>query len=306
MRIEHLYFLIVIQQSSSLSEAAQKLHISVQALSRSISNMENELGYKILDRTYKGVSLTSKGRALVDISQRFLTELSNLNKSDEDFPPILEGQYSLYSISGEVNYFYLHLLTYLQKKFPNLDLQIEHHQIDSLIELLLSKQIDFGMCCDTKVSGVVVSDFPNELVFTPLLPCKLYALVPAHSSLAIYNSISIKSILSYPLLFQKTREKGSPHMLDLIHFFGEPKDIIIKSSISYLQQLVAADVGIYLQMILTNNPPQNLNHENIKILPIRDDIKIMFGYLSRKSTDFSFPETEPLLSYIHAEAEKIR
>lgn len=305
MRLEQLMYLIEIQHTRSLSEAAQKLHLSVQALSRSISNMEKELGYSLLVRSYKGVYLTSRAEELVIISQRFLSELDAINKKEEVALPILEGRYSLHSIYGEVNYFLLQLLTNLQKDFPKFEIQTFRHQLDVLSTLILEKEIDIGMCCSCKINQRNCDTFPEQLDFTALVPCKLYALVPLHSPLAIYNSVSIKSILSYPLIFQKTQENGNPYMLDLIQYFGTPKHIIIKSSSTYCQKLAAADVGIYLQIALANHFPKIPDAENIKIIPIRDDIRILYGYLVRRNEPFIFPETEIVLNYIHAQAEKM-
>lgn len=305
MRLEQLMYLIEIQHTRSLSEAAKKLHLSVQALSRSISNMEKELGFSLLVRSYKGVYLTSKAEEVVNISRRFLSELDAINKKEERILPILEGRYDLHSIYGEVNYFLLQLLTNLQKDFPKFEIQTFRHQLDVLAALILDNKVDIGMCCSCNINQRNCDIFPEQLYFTALLPCKLYALVPIHSPLAIYNSVSIKSILSYPLIFQKTRENGNPYMLELIQYFGTPKHVVIKSSSTYCQKLAAADVGIYLQLALANYFPKIPDVENIKIIPVRDDIRILYGYLARKEDIFVFPETEIVLNYIHAQAEKM-
>lgn len=48
MRLEQLEYLIAISKNRSLNSAAQKLHISQQALSASIKTLEEELGFDVL------------------------------------------------------------------------------------------------------------------------------------------------------------------------------------------------------------------------------------------------------------------
>ena len=61
MRMDQLEYLIEISKNRSLNAAAKKLHISQQALSTSIKTLEDELGFKVLYRSYQGVALTPKG-----------------------------------------------------------------------------------------------------------------------------------------------------------------------------------------------------------------------------------------------------
>ena len=69
MRIDQLIYLIEISHSRSLNLAADALHISTQALSASIKNLENELGTEILHRTNRGVSLTDDGQRVLHYAQ---------------------------------------------------------------------------------------------------------------------------------------------------------------------------------------------------------------------------------------------
>jgi len=49
-----------------MSRAALKLHISQPALSKQIRDLEDEIGFSLLERTAKSVRLTDAGRAFLD------------------------------------------------------------------------------------------------------------------------------------------------------------------------------------------------------------------------------------------------
>lgn len=68
MQTRHLKYVIEIAQWGSITKAAARLWMSQQALSRILENIEQELGFKIFERTNKGVVATAKG-------EEFLSDL---------------------------------------------------------------------------------------------------------------------------------------------------------------------------------------------------------------------------------------
>ncbi len=58
MRLEQPPYLITIRQNTSLSAAAEKLHLTPQALSISTIAPLKDLNLTLLKRSFKGVSLT--------------------------------------------------------------------------------------------------------------------------------------------------------------------------------------------------------------------------------------------------------
>lgn len=65
MKLHQLAALVSASESGSLRQAAGKLRVSQPALSRSIRELEHELGVKLLDRTALGVEPTAYGKALI-------------------------------------------------------------------------------------------------------------------------------------------------------------------------------------------------------------------------------------------------
>src|ERR1700731_2111125 len=56
----------------NVSRAALKLHVSQPALSRQIRDLEDEIGFSLLERTAKSVRLTDAGRAFFDNARALL------------------------------------------------------------------------------------------------------------------------------------------------------------------------------------------------------------------------------------------
>ena len=77
MELRHLRYFVAAAEAENVSRAALKLHVSQPALSRQIRDLENELGFELLERTAKSVSLTDAGRV-------FLKEARSVLQQAED------------------------------------------------------------------------------------------------------------------------------------------------------------------------------------------------------------------------------
>ena len=78
MELEQLHQLDVIARTGTLSAAADELHISQPALSRSMQRLEADLGCPLFDRTPNRVRLNAAGRLAVDHARVVLREARRL------------------------------------------------------------------------------------------------------------------------------------------------------------------------------------------------------------------------------------
>ncbi len=72
MELRHLRYFVAVAEMENVSRAALKLHVSQPALSRQIRDLEDELGFSLLERTAKSVRLTDAGRAFLDNARALL------------------------------------------------------------------------------------------------------------------------------------------------------------------------------------------------------------------------------------------
>ena len=72
MELRHLRYFVAVAEMDNVSRAALKLHVSQPALSRQIRDLEDEIGFCLLERTAKSVRLTEAGRAFLDDARALL------------------------------------------------------------------------------------------------------------------------------------------------------------------------------------------------------------------------------------------
>jgi len=65
MELRHFRYFVGVAEEENVSRAALKLHVSQPALSRQIRDLEDELGFLLLERSAKSVRLTEAGRTFL-------------------------------------------------------------------------------------------------------------------------------------------------------------------------------------------------------------------------------------------------
>jgi len=78
MNILHMKYAVEVARAGSLNKAAQTLLIAQPNLSRSIKELEAELGITIFDRSAKGMLLTPEGEEFVGYAQNILRQIDQV------------------------------------------------------------------------------------------------------------------------------------------------------------------------------------------------------------------------------------
>lgn len=95
MKLHQIRALVAINQCGSINEASQLLHVTQPALSRSIKDLEHELGLTLLQRSYKGMSLTEEGRRVIRHAQMMVESMRRLQVEVDNIHDVAVGEVSV-------------------------------------------------------------------------------------------------------------------------------------------------------------------------------------------------------------------
>ncbi|MEG2915873.1 MAG: LysR family transcriptional regulator [Oscillospiraceae bacterium] len=80
MNLQKLKFAIEIEKTSSITQAAKNLYLSQPNLSKSIKELEAEIGIEIFTRTTKGVEATNDGKQFLSHAKSILNQMEILEE----------------------------------------------------------------------------------------------------------------------------------------------------------------------------------------------------------------------------------
>lgn len=80
MNILHMKYALEVANAGSLNKASEKLLVAVPNLSRSIKELEADLGITIFDRTSKGMCLTLEGDEFISYAKGILQQIEQVEK----------------------------------------------------------------------------------------------------------------------------------------------------------------------------------------------------------------------------------
>src|SRR5262245_63049518 len=82
-KLRDLNILLTVAQAGSMGKAAGQLRISQPVVSKAVADMEHALGVRLLDRSRRGVELTTYGRAVIKRGAAVFDELRDCVKEIE-------------------------------------------------------------------------------------------------------------------------------------------------------------------------------------------------------------------------------
>lgn len=145
MEFRELEYYLAIIREGSISEAARALHISQPALTRTLQQLEKELGKQLVIRSHKKLQLTADGQLLQSRAKEILQLAKRTQADIISSNEVIEGD--IYIISGETKG--LHFLTQAAKnlsiKHPHVYFHISSGDDNDVITKLETGMGDFGL-----------------------------------------------------------------------------------------------------------------------------------------------------------------
>lgn len=144
--LRQLRYFVVAAEEGQITRAAQKLNLAQPALSRTIAQLEAQMGVKLLQRHARGVSLTPAGEELLVKAQAVLDALSEVERMSQALARSTSGTAQLGFLGTSPMIDAPELLTTFSTEHP--EFHLTFHQLSfpcgSTAEWLAD--VDIGLC----------------------------------------------------------------------------------------------------------------------------------------------------------------
>lgn len=186
MNTRQLSYILSIAETGSLSAAAKELAISQPALSKYLSELEEELGTELFLRHKKHLYPTSAGKVYLDAAKRIIA----VKEQTYQMIAELSGGYQktitigVTPLRGSIAI--ARIFTQFHRRYPNVKIEMKEHYMAGLRKAILDHTVDLalGTCNDPEEPGIVHTSFTRKTWFSLFHPSIRLPIRPAGTSRA--------------------------------------------------------------------------------------------------------------------------
>ncbi|BAP41774.1 LysR family transcriptional regulator [Pseudomonas sp. LJDD11] len=180
-----------VARTGSLSAAAEELHVAVSAVSRQISNLEENLGLQLFERKPRGMQLTEPGEVLLAYANRNQLEVRNVIAEMRGLNTLQQHTITLACPEGMAWEFLPRVCAQFRAFHPGASFDLQVVDAARASQLVKDGVADIALTFSlTPTLGVEIS-----------LSCDspISALMPVSHPLASSESLTVQELAQYPL-----------------------------------------------------------------------------------------------------------
>ena len=157
-QLEDMAMFVRIVEAGSFTKAAEQLHMAKSALSRRLTNLENNLNVQLLNRTTRKFHLTYEGEHYYQKSLGILDDVNTLNETARDGESNITGRLTL---NVPLSFGLMHmsdLLNKFVKTYPDISLHVDFtdRHVD-LVEEGYELAIRIGVLQDSSMQAKAIA-----------------------------------------------------------------------------------------------------------------------------------------------------
>lgn len=255
----------VVANYSNITKASEELNISQPAISKSIKNLEEQLGGQLFVRTKRGVLLTEEGKEFYNYIKQ---AIEFINNAENKFTDLINLETGCIKIGISTTLTKEFLLPYLEKfhsLYPKINIQIITFSTPDLISKLKTGLLDIVIL---NLNG---KSYGNDI---DIIKCKkitdCFVVNNKYKDL-IDKDISLKDLNNYPLILQ-AKGANTREFLDNI---ARENGIILKPNIelaSYSLVVEFAKIGLGIGYAIKEYTKEALKNKELYELKIKENI----------------------------------
>jgi DNA-binding transcriptional LysR family regulator len=137
-------FISVIEEKT-IAAAAEREHIAAAAVSKRVSELEEQLKTQLLVRTNKGIQPTNAGMALAAMARRALRELDDISVSMREYASGARGFIRVFANISALTQFLPQDIKSFAGAYPNIQLQLEEKITPAILKAVQENAADVGI-----------------------------------------------------------------------------------------------------------------------------------------------------------------
>lgn len=281
--LRQLEFYIALAETSQVSKAASRCHVSQSSMTVALRNLEEALNVQLFLRQPKGVRLTLAGERFLAHARTIITS-SHIALEDLHRQPETTAGTVRIGIAQTLSAYLLpEMLSDIENRFPLLEIDYFEATAPDLQDALRQQQVDFCLLLTSNIQSN--DDFEVETIIRSL---RQLWIAPGHPLLN-KSAIRLRDIEKLPFLMLETDQYPTVITSVWQHNGYQPNIHFRSNSFETIRSLVAQGHGITILSDLVYRP-WSLNGQRIIHRTIEDCITYMdVGVLTNAGKPLSTP-----------------
>lgn len=276
MTLQQLKYLVAVANFGSINAASKSLYISQPSLSEAISNLEQELGFHIFERTSKGIKITQKGMELIKESNDIVLSFEQM---EEKYLGIDKSKL-IFNISAQHYTFATEAFMRLVKglQIPKYDFTFLETTGEKVIKNVKESKSEIGLIywTDSNYKQIINMLDKNGLSFHKLFSSPQCVMLDENDPLAKMKKINLADLNDRIYLQFVSGEFNSKYFTNETRTIFDHNKTITCSDRSTLFYLLRK---LHAFTICTKMVHKELNGSNIKIVPLEKTSNVTVGYI---------------------------
>lgn len=276
--------MITIAETGALSSAAKELFISQPSLTKSVKELEREMGITVFDRTNKGIAVSKEGEVFLGYARQVLEQASLL---EEKYKAPSGGKQE-FGVSTQHYSFAVNAFVDLIKEYgsENYDFSLRETQTYEIIDDVARMKSEIGILYYNDFNKTVLQKImkASDLVFTELFVAKPHIFISAGNPLAKKKLVTMEELKPYPYL---SFEQGSHNSF---YFSEEIFSTIVRSKNIRVRDratLFNLVIGLNGYTVCSGVIDEELNGKNIIAVPLEAEGDMHIGIVTHNKTHIS-------------------
>lgn len=279
MTLQQLRYVIMVAETGTITEAANRLYISQPSLTNAIHELEKEMNITIFNRSNKGISLSKEGDDFLGYARQVLEQAAIL----EDKYKGKQGGKKQFCVSTQHYSFAVNAFVDLIKKYgqEEYDFSLRETQTYEIIEDVAKMRSEIGILFLNDFNDKVIRKIlkSHDLEFHLLFVAAPHVFISRNHPLAAKQIITNEELESYPYLSFEQGEHNSFYFSEEIFSTSERKKNIRVRDRATLFNLL---IGLNGYTVCSGVIDEKLNGKDIIAVPLADESEMRIGYITHR------------------------
>ena len=276
MTLQQLKYIIEIAETGSITMAAQRLFIAQPSLSKSVAELEKEMGITIFNRSNRGVYLSEDGTKFLSYARQIVEQTELLENEYKSAPP----PRSVFAVSSQHYAFVVNAFVELVREYGKYkyDFTLRELKTSEIIEDVRTHRSDIGILYLSNFNREVIHHIlqSEEMQFVSLFTARPHVFVSKQNPLVGREKVTLDELKDYPRLTYDQGVKNSFYFAEELHITREsPKNIVVSDRATLFNLLIGLDGYTISSGVLSSD----LNGDNIVSIPLESDEIMEIGYI---------------------------